>query len=184
MFSISRKTDKKFPGLRHKIKTGLFTGRLYTAFPLRIRVAFFQILGPFLVVFILGALFLPATEATYELLVTAFMVTLFLGYPAAILFDPGKRIKMTPEYFYIGLSKYKLHEVSNFSVAESYNKKHDYFITFAHGRKDKIIKIRNTFKHAFDVAEYLNSVKKAMHQVRKESKRGNIPRVELRSANF
>ena len=184
MLSITRKTDTNFPGLRHKIKTGLFTGRLYTAFPLRIRVAFFQILGPFLIVFILGALFLPATDATYELLATAFIIAFFLGYPAYVLFAPGKRIEMTPNYFYIGFSKYKLGEISNFSVVESYNRKHDYIITFTHGRKDKIIKIRNTYKHAYDVAEYLNSVKKAMHQVRKESKRSNITRVELRSANF
>jgi len=184
MLSITRKTNKKFPGLRHEIKDGVFRGKIYTAFPLRIRIAFFQILKPCLVGFLLAVAFLPETDATYELVASVIIMAFVFVYPAYILYDPGKRIQMTPEYFYIGFSKFRLREISNFSVVQSYNKEDHYLITFEHGRKDKIIKIRNNWKHAYDTAEYLNSVKGAMREMRKNSKSNNVSRVELRSANF
>ena len=152
MFSITRKTHKNFPGLRHKIKDGVFRGKIYTAFPLRIRIAFFQILKPCLVGFLLAVAFLPETDATYELVASVIIIAFVFVYPAYILFDPGKRIEITPEFFYIGFSKFRLREISNFSVEQSYNKEDHYIITFKHGSKLPRKLICNTSRPLKDFA--------------------------------
>ena len=184
MINITRKYSHKYPGLRYKVKDGVFYGRLYTALPLRIRVAFFKVMQPYLIAFVLVVLIFPESEDIYNMLAAIFVIALFIVYPVYVLYDPGKRITISPEFLYLGISKYHLNEISNFSVKEIQNRENQYFLICDHGPKQKIIKIRNIHKHAYEIAECLNITKKAMLEKRQNAKQVGISRVELRSANF
>ena len=92
--------------------------------------------------------------------------------------------KVTPEHFYIGMSKFRLSEISNFSNQKEHAKKSQHILCFSHGRKDCTIKVRNTQGHAFDIAEYLNQVKRTMLEIDTKPQKQGVSRMQMRSANF
>ena len=98
---------------------------------------------PYLIAFVLVVLIFPESEDIYNMLAAIFVIALFIVYPVYVLYDPGKRITISPEFLYLGISKYHLNEISNFSVEEIQNRDNQYFLICEHGRKQKTIKIRN-----------------------------------------
>lgn len=184
MLSIREKADWSTPGLKGRMKDGVYKGRLYTAMPLRFITAG---RNAFIASVTLSGLLLWASSEEYALIdgLYAFVgFFLFLTYPFFVCVDPGKRIKITKSHLYVGARRYELHACGRFWSSKSKYDRSDEIIKFDYGNKDKEIRIRNSWRHTQNIIQTLNNAREQVCSYRQKQRVAATGRLETRSATF
>ncbi|PQA86030.1 hypothetical protein [Hyphococcus luteus] len=184
MLSISEKADWKTPGLKGRMKNGIYKGKLYTAMPWRLLTA-----GKNAVIasILITALLMWAADEGFEILDTIYVfigVFVLLAYPFFVVFDPGKKIKITPQHLHVGSKRYDLHSCGRFFPLKTGKGRLDDIITFEYGNNQKRIRIRNGWRHTENIVQKLNDSVKLVCAHRQTQQTALRSRLETRSATF
>lgn len=159
------KPSTKLTGLRYRWSENGFSGRLYTAMPLRIITARRNALvagGAFTLFRLWNE---PCCDVGYLSMFMGVMSLFYgvLAYPLFLLFDPGKRIKLTREELAVGFKRYDLGSIGSFrSVPMNEKKQHVHYLVFDYGTKFIKLPIKNRANHQMQIAQALNEVRQTM----------------------
>ncbi len=189
MFTTKVEADYRIPGLKYKREPGLLKGKLYTTFPRRFksggtnafRAGLFSFIGLWIVLAIGG----DTTSGVDAFLLA--IIILFFSYPVFVIYDPGKRIKMTRDELTIGWSRYDLKDVSAFYKIPYYNNKDridGYCIGFRNGEREEEILIFNDSEVTLGIVPFLNRVREALSSEAPAADLVETTPAALRSAEF
>lgn len=189
MIGTKVKPSTKLTGLRYRWGENCFSGKLYTAMPLRIITARRNAA-------VIGACFAtwrlleqPCCETGFGWYVsfwlTMFLPLFLLSYPLFLLFDPGKRIKLTREELAVGFKCYDLGSIGSLrSVPMNEKKQHVHYLVFDYGTKFIKLPIKNRADYQMQIAQLLNGVRQTMISQPETVNLSETSHSMLRSAEF
>lgn len=189
MFTTKVKADYRVPGLNYKREPGVLTGKLYTALPRRFKSAGMNAFRAGVVSFI-GLWMLLGFAGDPDSLLNALIfsiVFLILSYPVFVIYDPGKRIKLTKDELRIGWKRFDLAHVSSFYKIPNYDSDDridGYCVGFRYGEREREIWVINGKSVIEGIIPFLNREREAIAREAPIAKAEEVAPSALRSAEF
>jgi len=167
MWAARIKPDYRMPGFKYKRQPGQLSGKLYTAFPMRFVIAVKNAIVTSILAFIVLWTLLSLgddPDSFIDALLLAITILIF-GYPFFVIYDPGKRIKITSKELVVGFLSYDLAHVSAFYQIPYYNQKNrliGYCIGFRNGEQEEEIFVLNNAEASQSIIPFLNRAREAI----------------------
>lgn len=161
------KPDYRIPGLKYKRSPGLLTGKLYTTFPKRFLTAGTNALVASIFAFPVLWVLLAVGKDTTSFIDALFLaiLILILGYPVFVIYDPGKRIRITKDELVVGRCSYDLNHLSPFYTITYYNankRVHGHCVGFRNGEREEEISVFNKAEIVEAIIPFLNRSREAI----------------------